>query len=62
MKWSIVIDYHINDDNKVKWSYDENRKPIPPNDNDNNNKNNKMLTNWWGMQNAAPLKFDPKPS
>ena len=23
---------------------------------------NKKPTNWWGMQNAAPLKFDPKPS
>ena len=23
---------------------------------------NKMPTNWWGRQNAAPLKFDPKPS
>ena len=21
---------------------------------------NKKLTNWWGKQNAAPLKFDPK--
>ena len=24
--------------------------------------NNKKPTNWWGRQNAAPLKFDPKPS
>ena len=23
---------------------------------------NKVSTNWWGRQNAAPLKFDPKPS
>ena len=23
--------------------------------------NNKMPTNWWGKQNAVPLKFDPKP-
>ena len=22
---------------------------------------NKMLTSWWGRQNDAPLKFDPKP-
>ena len=22
----------------------------------------KTHTNWWGRQNAAPLKFDPKPS
>ena len=21
-----------------------------------------MITNWWGRQNAAPLKFNPKPS
>ena len=25
-------------------------------------KSNKMTTNWWGRQNAASLKFDPKPS
>ena len=25
-------------------------------------KTNKKPTNWWGRQNAAPLKFDPKPS
>ena len=25
-------------------------------------KENKMPTNWWGRQNAAGLKFDPKPS
>ena len=24
--------------------------------------NNKMPTNWFGRQNAASLKFDPKPS
>ena len=23
---------------------------------------NKKSTNWWGRQNAVPLKFDPKPS
>ena len=23
---------------------------------------NKKPTNWWGRENAAPLKFDPKPS
>ena len=23
---------------------------------------NKTSTNWWGRQNAAPLKFDPKSS
>ena len=23
---------------------------------------NKTPTNWWGRQNAAPLKFDPEPS
>ena len=23
---------------------------------------NKMPTSWWGRQNAAPLKFDPKKS
>ena len=23
---------------------------------------NKKPTNWWGRQNSAPLKFDPKPS
>ena len=21
-----------------------------------------MATNWWGRQNATPIKFDPKPS
>ena len=26
------------------------------------NNKNKMPTNWWGRQNDAPLKFDPKPS
>ena len=25
-----------------------------------NNNNNKKPTNWWGRQNATPLKFDPK--
>ena len=27
-----------------------------------NEDSNKMLTNWWDRQNAATLKFDPKPS